>query len=281
MINFDGEFFSDDAVYLNAKNSVFAHGDGLLEVIRVVNGTFFFWEDHYLRLMASMRVLRMEIPMSFTLEFLKEEIAKTIRESGLTHQAVLARVYVFPKYIKGLENAERLVSYLIEVEEGSSPFYLHQDQPYEADLYKDFYIQPGMLSTLPLVNSVLKNVGRVYALENGYEDCILLNDQKNVVQTLQGNLFLVAEDRIKTPPLSDGCENSVLRKKVMELIRKSNEFTLEEASISPFELQKADELFISDIAIGIRSVTRYRRTDYKTVVAKNILGKLNALARLN
>ncbi len=281
MINFDGNLIPDASSYLNAKNRAFSHGDGLVETIRVVRGKVFFWEEHYLRLMASMRILRMEIPMNFTLEFLQDELLRTIRESGLSDQAGIARIYVFPQDISEPENTERLASYVIEVNEHNSPFYLHTDTPYEVDLYKDFYVQAGMLSTLPTVDSILKTIGRVYARENGYSDCILLNDQKNVVQTLKGNVFLVVKDMIKTPPLSDGCENTVLRKKVIELIEKSQEYELSESSISPFELQKADEIFISDVADGIQSVTRYRRTDYKSGVAKNILGKLNAVARLS
>ncbi len=281
MINFDGKLISDSSSYLNAENSLFARGDGLVEAVRVVQGKVVFWEDHYLRLMASMRILRMEIPMNFTMEFLEEELKRTIRESGLTDKAVVGRFYVFPRNTKVCGDPDRSVSYLIQLKTLSSPFYLHEDSPYEVDLYKDFYVQAGMLSTLPIVSRVLENTGSVYARENGYADCILLNDLKNVVQTLKGNLFLAVNNKIKTPPLADGCQNNVLRKKVIELIEKSQEYDIEEASISPFELQKADELFIAEISSGILSVTRYRRTEFKKEVAVNFLGKLNAAARFS
>ncbi|GGD40696.1 aminotransferase class IV [Muriicola marianensis] len=281
MINIDGQLVADSSFYLNAENSVFARGDGLVETVRVLQGKVIFWEEHYLRLMASMRILRMEIPMNFTMEFLEEELRKTIDQSGLNDKAVIARIYVFPKNSDGPGDPDRLATYLIQLKPLSSPFYLHEDSHYEVDLYKDFYIQAGMLSTLPTVSSVLKSIGTVYALENGYADCILLNDQKNVVQTLKGNLFLVGNNKIKTPPLSDGCDNNVLRKKVIELIEKSKEYEIEEGSISPFELQKADELFITEISSGIQSVSRYRRTEFKNEIAISILGKLNAAARFS
>ena len=41
------------------------YGDAVFETIKGVNGQLFFWEDHYFRLMASMRILRMDIPMHF------------------------------------------------------------------------------------------------------------------------------------------------------------------------------------------------------------------------
>lgn len=281
MINFDGKLLTDTSFYLNAENSIFSRGDGLAETVRVLQNKVIFWEEHYLRLMAAMRILRMEIPMSFTMEFLEEELKKTLRESELSEKAVLAKINVFPKNSKRSGDSDRSVSYLIEVKPLSSPFYLHGDSPYEVDLYKDFYIQAGMLSTLPTVPAVTKTIGTVYARENGYEDCILLNEHKNVVETLKGNLFLVAKNKIKTPPLSDGCDNNVLRKKVIELIDKSPEFEIEEGSVSPFELQKAEELFITEISSGIQSISRYRKTEFKKEIAKNLLGKLNAAARFS
>lgn len=281
MINFDGKLLPENSTYLNVDNKAFSEGDALIETLRIVHGNLFFWEEHYLRLMASMRILRMEIPMDFTMEFLNDELMRTVRNSNLSDKAVLASLYVFPKSTQESGTDKREVSYIIRIREHTSPFYLHSETAYEIDLYKDFYVQAGMLSNLSTVNKTLKNIARVYALENGYSDCILLNDHKNVVQTLKGNLFLVSGDTIKTPPLADGCENGILRKKVMELIEKTPEVSLVEASISPFELQKADEIFVTDIADGITSVTHYRKTEYATEVARRLLGKLNAVARFS
>ena len=86
---------------------------------------------------------------------------------------------------------------------------------------------------------------------------------------------------IKTPPISDGCLNGVTRKQLINIIGKLEDYTLEEASISPFELQKADELFITNVIVGIQSITKYRKKEFKNTTAKSLLGKLNAHARLS
>ena len=54
MVNFNGNLLSKNTFYLNHENRGLRYGDALFESIRVVNGKIFFWEDHYLRLMASM-----------------------------------------------------------------------------------------------------------------------------------------------------------------------------------------------------------------------------------
>jgi len=278
MINFDGTLHGEESQIFGIRNRGFTHGDALLEVVRVAPGKLYFWEDHYLRLMASMRLLRMEIPMTFTLEFLEEELQKTLEASELHNVPALATLYVFRR--NGDAEANE-ISYVITATAHTSPFYEALSGTFEVDLYKDHYRQAGMLSNLSTTNRVLATIGRVYARENGYDSCLLLNDQKNVVQALEGNIFWVKDSTIKTPPLSDGCENGVIRKKIIEIIRKVPAYTLEEVSISPFDLQKADELFITNISKGIQPVRQYRKAQFQTNVANDLLGKLNALARLS
>jgi branched-chain amino acid aminotransferase len=50
-----------------------------------------------------------------------------------------------------------------------------------------------------------------------------------------------------------------------------------EKSISPFDLQKADELFISNVITGIQPITKYRKKEFTSEVAKEITSLLNAL----
>jgi branched-chain amino acid aminotransferase len=50
-----------------------------------------------------------------------------------------------------------------------------------------------------------------------------------------------------------------------------------EAPISPFDLQKADELFITNIIQGIQPITQYRKKTYTTNVSAQLLEKLNDL----
>ena len=95
MVNFNGDILSQDTLYLHHENRGMKYGDGLFETIRVVNGKIFFWEDHYLRLTFSMRIIRMEITMNFTMEFMEEQLAQTITSKGLDKAPVRVRLHVF------------------------------------------------------------------------------------------------------------------------------------------------------------------------------------------
>jgi len=280
MINFDGEHLSNETYFLNHENRALRYGDAVFETIRAVGGKLFFWEEHYLRLMSSMRILRMEIPMDFTMEFLEKQIRTLLKSNNLDTQPARVRLTVFRKKGGIYTPVTNDVSYLIDTTALDSPFYTIDDSPYEVELFKDFFVNPDLLSTLKTNNRILNVVGSIFAKENNYQNCLLLNTNKSVVEALNGNLFLVKDSIIKTPPIADGCLNGIVRNKLMGVINNIGEFTLAEASISPFELQKADELFITNSIVGIQPITKYRKKDYGNTVARNLLGKLNAVARL-
>lgn len=280
MVNFNGKLFSEEKDIFNYNNRGLKYGDALFETVRCVNGTIFFWEDHYFRLMASMRILRMEIPMEFTLEFLEGEIIKTVTENGFETRSARVRLTVFRNEGGLYSPTTNEVSFVIEVSPLGSPFYLIDEEKYEVELFKDYFVNKDMLSNLKTTNKILNVVASVYAKENGYDNCLLINNDKQVVEVINGNLFVVKGNTIKTAPLTDGCLNGIIRKKLMEVIDSTEDYELLEESISPFELQKADELFITNSIKGIRPIYKYRKKEYTNTVAKSLLGKLNAKARI-
>ena len=255
MINLNGNLKSVNNS-ISANNRGFLYGDGVFDVIKYSAGKLFFWEEHYLRLMASMRILRMNIPDIFTLEYLENEILKTIQANELTDKTVKVSLIIVRAEGGEYTPDNFFVDYCIQVQELSSPFYQNLDIPYEVELYKDFYVQADLLSTLKTTNRLINIVGSIFAQENDYQNCILLNHQKNVVGFLNGNLFLVVDNQIITPPLTDGAINGITRKKLIDVIKKTNEYSIIEKTISPFDLQKADELFLTNTTLGIQSVRK-------------------------
>ena len=280
MINLNGTITSHEAVKLSLKNRGLLYGDAVFETIKAVNGQLFFWEDHYFRLMASMRILRMAIPMHFSMEFLEDEIKKTIRAATFDKQAVRIKLYVNRKEGGKYNPTNHDVDYFIELEATGNPFYTLNEDPYRVELFKDHYIYANLLSTLKSNAKTINVLGSIYATENGYQNCLLLNEKKMVVEALQGNLFLVKGTTIITPPTSDGCLRGIIRKQLIEIVKTLEEYTIEEKSISSFDLQKADELFITNVMIGIQPISNYRKKNYGTEVAKMLLQKLNVKARL-
>lgn len=280
MINLNGTLVVDDDAKISVKNRGLAYGDSVFETIRVINGKIIFWEEHYFRLMASMRIMRMEIPSSFSPEFLEKEILDLVEENQLLPSSARIRFTVYRR-TGGYYTPETLdVDYVILAEKLQDSFYILNQQSYEIELFKDHYVLSGLLSTIKSNNRAVNVLGSVYAKENGYNNCLLLNEKKMVVEALNGNIFLVTGNKIKTPPLTEGALNGIVRKQLISIIKTIEKLELEEVAISPFELQKADELFITNVIQGIQPVTKYRKKDFEGEVGKELLSKLNVKARL-
>jgi aminotransferase class IV len=278
-INYNGALIGAEGNILALHNRAFAYGDAVTDVSKYSYQQLLFWEEHYLRLMAGMRVLRMNIPMSFSMEYIEEEILKTIRSNGLESQPVRVRISIFRKSGNTYTPTDNDIEYLIETQPLSSAFYVLNEEPYEVELFKDFYIQPDLLANIKHTNRIVNVLGSIFAQENDYQNCILLNSQKNIAGALDGNIFLVNGNTLKTPALTDGAVNGITRKMLIKSLQKVGDYQVEETSISPFELQKADELFITNSLIGIQPVSQYRKKTYTHTATKSLIGKLNTIAR--
>jgi branched-chain amino acid aminotransferase len=221
-----------------------------------------------------MRVIRMEIPMNFTMEYLEEQIVSLATANSLSSSS-RARITVFRNdggyYLPKINTVSFLI-HTIGIEDILYPF---NQAKYEVDLFKDFYVTKQLLSSIKTTNKILNITASIFASENGYDNCLLLNDSKNVVEAIQGNLFMLTGNKLITPPVSEGCLNGVMRKQVLELAKKMDKLEVVEEAISPFDLQKADELFITNVIKGIQPITKYRKKEFDIVLAKVLLEKLN------
>jgi len=272
MVNFNGVLISSENIKLSLENRAFKYGDAIFETVKVLNKKVVFWEDHYFRLMASMRMLRMKIPIEFTLEFLEQEILKTVAAQQEAN-AYRIRLNIFRKDGGLYTPKTNKIDFTIEVKEST---YQTKDF-YSLDVYKDFYNYSGLLSTIKTNNRMVNTLASIFADENDLDNCILLNEKKGVVEVTNGNIFVVKGKVVKTPALTEGCIKGITRLKVLEILFKNKELTVEETSISPFEIQKADEVFITNAIIGVQPVTNYKKKKFTTEIGKKIASNLRIL----
>lgn len=274
MINYNGQLLTADHAAISLENRAFKYGDSIFETIKVKNAKVFFVEDHYFRLMASARMLRMEMGMHFTLEYFENEILSLTKANGLPNARV--RFSLFRKEGGLYRPTVNTTDFLIE----STELKESSKTQYEVELYKDHYVHSGLLSTIKSNNRLINVIASIFMAENKYDNCLLLNEKKQLVEAVNGNVFLVKGSTILTPALSEGCIKGVVRKKLIEILQKDQQYTIEETAITPFELQKADEVFITNTIVGIQPVTQYRRKTYTTIVVSELTKKLNAQALL-
>ncbi len=275
MVNFNGNLIKAESVPIAFNNRGLNYGDAVFETMKVCNGKIYFWEDHYQRLISSMKVLKMEIPFNFSSEFLAAEILKTIQTSKNKNTFFRAKILIWRNSGGKYTPKTNIIEFVISVETLDSSEYVLNENKYEVELFEDYFIPSHLLSTLKTNNKITNVLGSIFAEENGFQNCFLLNENQQVVEALNGNIFLVSGKTIKTPPLTDGCLNGIMRKQLISIIKENSEFHLEEASISQNAIENADEIYITNVIQGIVLIMKYRNKKFGNEVAKLLVLKLN------
>lgn len=279
MVNFNGDLLPETSHFANHTHRGLRYGDALSEPVRYTGREILFWEDHYFALMAGMRQLRMEIPMAFTPEYLQEQIGNTLKANGLDSKSAEVTLTVVRRGEP--QTAGHTVDFLIETVLLETVPYTSGSGTCRADIYKDYLLPSGSLWALSHHNRLIEVLAGIYTRENGWDTCVMLNDRKEVVKTLEGVLFLRQGTALKTPGPSGGAPDCVLKKKLEGMVRKDGQYKWEAGAISPFDLQKADELFALHPVRGLQSITDYRKATFQTDAARHLTALLNQEAGLS
>ena len=272
MINYNGKII--EGTEPNLLNRGFLYGDCVFETIKVIDNKIIFWEDHYLRLMSSLRIIRVEIPIDYTPEFFESQIQNTFSKLSSNFSGRI-RLSVY-RSGGGLYNPNSMLpNFLIHIKSDINNLFKISEANYKVDLFKDYYMNNDLLSNLKTNNKVINVLAGIFAKENELDNCILLNHKKNVVEFYNGNLFFVKNNNIKTPPLSSGCLKGVLRKKILSFSKLFPDISITEEDLSPFELLSADEIWMTNTISGIVPVTNYRKKMFSNVLARRFLETIN------
>jgi branched-chain amino acid aminotransferase len=275
MVNINGQIYANDDAFISIFNTSLISGDLIFENIIVSRNKVLFYEDHYFNLLSSMRILKIKIPMSFTPEFLEKQLLSLYAKSGFVNDNILMRILICNN-VASKVNPNSVKYYIYDTQKinySSINF-----EKYTLDVFKDYFKNTGLLSNLTTNNQLIQRIGLRYCQENDFNDCVILNNSKTISESLNGNIFMVMNDKVFTPPLNDGSNNNVIRTKIIELINNDIEgFDVIEQSLSVFDIQKSDELFISNINFGIQPVRKFRKKVFTDEITSLIMNKLALL----
>ena len=272
MINYNTQLQDFEQLPSAALTRAARYGDGVFETIRMREGKLLFIEDHYFRLMASMRILRMMIPMDFTPEYIVAQALRLAEERGFENGRL--RLQIVRSGGGAYTPNSNAIDWWMELDPLDAKDYVMNEVGLKVELFKDHYVQPGLLSTLKSSNALPYVLGSIYAKENQFDAVLLVNDAKQLVEANYGNVFLVQGNVLRTAPLEDGALRGVFRKNVVEWA-KDIKLEVQEASINPFDLQKADEVWITNTIRGIQWVGQYRKKSYGAEKAKEMIDMIN------
>ncbi|MGZ4059383.1 MAG: aminotransferase class IV, partial [Bacteroidia bacterium] len=76
------------------------------------------------------------------------------------------------------------------------------------------------LSSIKSANSAIYVMAGINKIQQKLDECLLLNDKHHIIEAISSNIFAVKNGVLYTPPVSDGCVDGVMRKKLLRSRRQ-------------------------------------------------------------
>jgi len=229
--------------------------EGLRAYYNVEKGQSFIIRltEHVERLYRNMRVLRLTLPL--TEQEFADAIVDVVRENALKEDVYIRPIVYWGAGTAGIYPYGRTNDYAIYVEP-MGKYFEGIDAGLKACVsswarVSDDAIPPSRKFAGAYVNSVL---AKVEAVQNGYDEAILLTKDGFVSEGSGENIFLVRHDVLLTPPVSDDILEGITRDAIIR-ISADRGYEVLERRISRSELYTADELFFTGTAGEVAPIT--------------------------
>ncbi len=268
----NGELLDASVPYLKGNRS-FLYGDGLFESIRIINGQPYNLENHIIRIKEGAKVLAYDVPKEFTSSYFKDQITTLLKHNSI-RAGGRVRLCIFRNEGGLYKPTNNSVSYLITADLLPYNLFKLNEEGLLLDVYYDIYKEKNILSNFKTTNALLSVMAGNYANSNKLDDCLLVNSNRNIIEAISSNVFLVSNGVLYTPPLSDGCVGGTMRMNVINTALQMN-LKVYETSLTPQNLMVADEIFLTNAIQGIQWVGGYKSKRYFNNIGKSILDTIN------
>lgn len=238
-------------------------GDGLFETMVIRQGNLEFWQAHFARLERGRMRLKIakvsardwlaDITRAYQLSKLDNAVVKIMLTRGQSQ-----RGYGFDRKIK--PNAVVIVSPLVQTPE-----------VYQLDYCHSGYGNNPALAGIKHSNRLEQVLARTDLIA---DECIMLDDQQQVISVSQGNIFCIKDGVLSTPDLKACGIEGTMRDQVLKLAPDLG-LSVNIGSISQAQLQAADEVFISNSIIGVKPVVCIGDQTYKPRIAREFAQALD------
>ena len=243
----NGEFIPSEQGVISVRTHGFAYGTGCFEGIRGYWNEqqqqmyLFRIKEHYERLLRSCKILQMELP--YTVDQLTEISLELIRRNNQREN-----VYLRPVAYKG---ALILGVRLHDVQDD----FILTSEP-QGDYVDTNGLTCGVSSWRRIDDNAIPARGKICgayvnsafakseAMQNGYDEAIMLTHEGTVSEGSAENIFLLINNELVTPPASENILLGITRDTVMQLAAREFNIPIVERVIDRTELYTADEVIL-------------------------------------
>jgi branched-chain amino acid aminotransferase len=266
----DGKIWMDGELvdWRDAKIHVLSHtlhyGCGAFEGVRAydtVNGTAIFrLQEHTERLFNSAKILRMKIP--FSQEEVNEVQRTVVRENNLKSGYIRPLTWIGSQKL-GVSPKGNQIHLMVAAWTWGA--YLGEDGMkrgirVKTSSYTRHHVNITMTQAKAVSNYTNSILANMEALDDGYDEALLLDASGFVSEGAGENLFIIKGGVIYTPDLSAGALNGITRNTVFH-IAKDLGLEIVQKRITRDEIYIADEAFFTGTAAEVTPIRELDRIE--------------------
>jgi branched-chain amino acid aminotransferase len=233
----------------------FLYGEGVYETLRTYNRVPFLFDRHVRRLRASAGYIHLDVP------FDDGTLARWI-EQTMTAAGELREAYIRVLLTRGVGElsydikATPVPSLVIIVKPLEEPPARVFTEGIRISLVPILRNHPGSVNPIIKSNNLLNNaLAMQEAYRRGAEEGLMCNYRGELSECSQSNFFMVRKGVVLTPKSEAGLLEGITRAFLFEVGREAG-IELRDATLTPADLETADEVFITSTTRELSPVTR-------------------------
>lgn len=275
IIDLNSKYQSANTLSINTLSRALVYGDCVFEHIRTNASKMLFFGRHIEKLINAMQFMNMAIPKRFSTErqVLKEELTKLLVKNKIFKGGLLTLIAF--RTDGAMQQSE--TEYIAFTSPMPEVLFSFNTQGISLGIYSDIPVPQGHIANFNThAVSIVCNLATQFARQNRTSDALLVNNEGNIVGAAQyGNIFCVKDQVLYTPPFSQGCVDSVIRRHVLDIAAALNIKTDDNAVITADFLKVVDEIFFVSIRHGITWAGALQNRRFYRRTAEMIHQKLN------
>jgi len=275
-ISLNGELFLKNEAIFSAQNRAFKYGDSLFETIHANGTEIQFLDQHLNRISKAMRTIGMVYPSNFK-EKVRTDITYLINKNK-AFSGTRIRLSVFRNDGGLYTPTDNTISYLVETSRLNHDHYQLNKKGLRIGIYQDIKKTNGILSQFKTGNSLLFIMAGNHKKKLQLDDCLLLNERGNLVESISSNLFIVKDNILLTPGIDSGAVSGIMREQIIEAAINLGITIYDDCDLSVDDLLNADEIFLTNAIVGINWVVAFQERRFFNKTAKLLIEELNRTA---
>jgi D-alanine transaminase len=248
-VYFNGKFIPKEEVIISPDDRGFLFADGIYEVIRWYEGSFYDMDSHIKRLGRSLRELRIDWPGQGSFQSIAEEL---IKRSNLEDQPAM----IYLQVTRGA--AKRTHSF--PSPEVTPTVYAYAWGFIPDNISKETGIKVMMKDDIRWSRCDIKSVALLAntmsfqeAYENGLKECVFVRNGL-ITEGSRSNIFFVIDGTLFTHPESNHILSGVTRKNVLRIAEEAG-IKIREEAVQENRLRVIQEAFITNTSAEVTPVT--------------------------